>query len=143
MVFNASFNIISIILWRSVLLVEETIVNHRPVATHWQTVSHNVVSNTPRLYNYHTLTTTTTFIVDQAKYEHTERNIQKVEIHCAIGQSQQSSKHMHEARISIIHTVDYFLELTKNIVSTLGCSNTHNNTLQIIQRTIEPRFDLQ
>jgi len=22
--------------------------NHRPVATHWQTLSHNVVSSTPR-----------------------------------------------------------------------------------------------
>jgi hypothetical protein len=36
----------SVILWRSVLLVEETGVhgeNHRPVACHWQTLSHNVV----------------------------------------------------------------------------------------------------
>ena len=35
----------------SVLLVEETGVpreNHRPVASHWQTLSHNVVSSTPR-----------------------------------------------------------------------------------------------
>ena len=47
MVFNATFNIISVISWRSVLLVEETGVpgeNHRPVASHWQTLSHNVVS---------------------------------------------------------------------------------------------------
>jgi hypothetical protein len=32
-------------------LVEETGVpreNHRPVASHWQTLSHNVVSSTPR-----------------------------------------------------------------------------------------------
>ena len=45
------FNNISIILWRSVLLVEETGVpgeNHRPVANHWQTLSHNVASSTPR-----------------------------------------------------------------------------------------------
>jgi len=36
MVFNATFNNISVILWRSVLLVEETGVpkNHRPVASH-------------------------------------------------------------------------------------------------------------
>jgi hypothetical protein len=36
----------------SVLLVEETEVpgeNHRPVAGHWQTLSHNVVSSTPHL----------------------------------------------------------------------------------------------
>ena len=30
--------------WRSVLLVEE---NHQPVASHLQTLSHNVVSSTP------------------------------------------------------------------------------------------------
>jgi hypothetical protein len=42
MVFNATFNNISVISWRSVLLVEETGVpgeNHRPVASHWQTLS--------------------------------------------------------------------------------------------------------
>ena len=43
MVFNATFNNISVILWRSVLLVEETGENHRPVASNWQTLSHNVV----------------------------------------------------------------------------------------------------
>jgi len=43
MVFNATFNNISAILWRSVLLVEETGVpgeNHRPVERHWQTWSY-------------------------------------------------------------------------------------------------------
>jgi hypothetical protein len=46
MVFNATFNNISVILWRSVLLVGETGghgENHRPVVSHWQTLSHNVV----------------------------------------------------------------------------------------------------
>ena len=43
MVFNATFNNISVISWRSVLFVEETGENHRPVASHWQTLSHNVV----------------------------------------------------------------------------------------------------
>jgi len=50
MVFYATFNNISVISWRSVLLVEETGVpgeNHRPVASHWQTFSHNVLSSTP------------------------------------------------------------------------------------------------
>jgi hypothetical protein len=45
-VFNAIFNNISVISWRSVFLVEETGrsgENHRPVAKHWQTLSHNVV----------------------------------------------------------------------------------------------------
>jgi hypothetical protein len=34
MVFNATFNNISIISWRSVLLVEETGENHRPTGSH-------------------------------------------------------------------------------------------------------------
>jgi hypothetical protein len=44
MVFNATFNNISVILWRSVLLMEETGgpgENHRPVASHRQTLSHD------------------------------------------------------------------------------------------------------
>jgi hypothetical protein len=46
MVFHATFNNIAVISWRSVLLVEETRGaggKHRPVAIHWQTLSHNVV----------------------------------------------------------------------------------------------------
>jgi hypothetical protein len=46
MLFNATFNNISVISWRSLLLVKETEVpgeNHRPVASHWQTLSHQVV----------------------------------------------------------------------------------------------------
>ena len=49
--FQQYFSDIPVISWRSVLLVWETEVsgeNHRPVASHWQTVSHNVVSCTPR-----------------------------------------------------------------------------------------------
>jgi hypothetical protein len=52
MVFNATINNILVISWRSVLLVEETGVpgeNHSPAASHWQTLSHNVVSSTPFL----------------------------------------------------------------------------------------------
>jgi hypothetical protein len=51
MVFNATFNNISIVSWRSVLLVEETGVpgeNHRPIVCHWQTLPHNYVPSTPR-----------------------------------------------------------------------------------------------
>jgi hypothetical protein len=50
MVFNTTFNSISVILWQSVLLKEETGVpgeNHWPAASHWQTLSHNVVSSIP------------------------------------------------------------------------------------------------
>jgi len=47
MVFNATFNNISVILWQSVILEEESRVpweNHRPVACHWQTL----LQSTPR-----------------------------------------------------------------------------------------------
>ena len=45
-VFKATFNNISVISWWSVLLVEKTVgpgENHRPVTSHRQTLSHNVV----------------------------------------------------------------------------------------------------
>ena len=51
MVFNATFNNISVTSRRSALLVWETGVpaeNHHSVASHWETLSHNVVSSTPR-----------------------------------------------------------------------------------------------
>jgi len=47
MVFNVTFNNISVISWRSVLLVEETGAlgeNYRPVVRQWPTLSHNIVS---------------------------------------------------------------------------------------------------
>ena len=47
-----TFNNISVISWRPVLLVEETGMpgeNHQPVPSHWQTLSYNVVSSTSRL----------------------------------------------------------------------------------------------
>jgi hypothetical protein len=48
--FNATFNTIIVISWRSVLFMEETGIpgeNHRPVASKWRTLSH-VVSSTSR-----------------------------------------------------------------------------------------------
>ena len=58
MVLNATFNTISVILWWSVLLVEETVVpgeNNRSAASHLQTLSHKVVLSTPRHERYSTL----------------------------------------------------------------------------------------
>ena len=51
LVFYATFNNISVISWRSVLLVEETALpreSHRHGASQWQTSSQNVVSSTSR-----------------------------------------------------------------------------------------------
>jgi hypothetical protein len=50
MVFNATFNNISVILWRSVLLLEIEVPSeiHQSAASYWQTLSHNVASSTPR-----------------------------------------------------------------------------------------------
>ena len=50
MVFNTTCNNISVIWWWSVLLMEKTKVRgdkHRPVLSHYQTLSHNVVLITP------------------------------------------------------------------------------------------------
>ena len=48
MVLNATFNNISVISWRSALLVEKAGENH------WQTLSHMIISSTPRLGGIHT-----------------------------------------------------------------------------------------
>jgi hypothetical protein len=45
-VFNATFSNISVISWRSVLVVEEAGENHRPWASNWQTLS---LANAPFL----------------------------------------------------------------------------------------------
>jgi hypothetical protein len=55
MMLNATFNNISVISWLSVLLQGDARVsgeNHLPVVCHWQTLSHNVVSITPRHEHY-------------------------------------------------------------------------------------------
>ena len=52
LVFNSTFNNISVISWQSVLLVEKMGIqreNHRSGASHWQTLSHSIVSSTPLL----------------------------------------------------------------------------------------------
>ena len=70
-VFNPTFSNISAISWWSVLLVEETGVfkeNHCHVASHWQTLSHNVVSSTHHhiyIYIYSTALKIFTIILKQ------------------------------------------------------------------------------
>jgi len=49
MMFNTTFNNISVISRWSVLLMEVIWENHQPVTSHWQTLSHIVVSSTLRL----------------------------------------------------------------------------------------------
>jgi hypothetical protein len=48
MVLSATFNYISVISCQSVLFVKETRENHRPAVSLLQTLSHNVVTSTPR-----------------------------------------------------------------------------------------------
>jgi hypothetical protein len=58
MVFNATFNNITVTMRQSDLLVEEIGVpgeNHRPLTSHWKSLSHNVVSSTPHLSEIQTL----------------------------------------------------------------------------------------
>jgi hypothetical protein len=49
--FNNTFSNISVISYAVFLLIEETVVpreNHLPAASHWQTLSHNVVLSSTR-----------------------------------------------------------------------------------------------
>jgi hypothetical protein len=83
-VFYATFNNISAISWWSVLFMEETGgpgENHRPVATHLQTLSHDVVSSAPR----------------HAKSEIRTRNV--------IGDRSAKDHDHHFARIKLIQVV--------------------------------------
>ena len=55
MVFNVTYNNISVISWRSVYLEEETRIlgeNYRPVSSRLHTLSHNAASSTPRQERY-------------------------------------------------------------------------------------------
>ena len=79
MVFNGTFSYIMVI----ILLLEETGIpeeKHQPATSHWQTLSHNVVSSTPRLsgirthnvsddnkFNYHMIMTMTAPVILQVK----------------------------------------------------------------------------
>jgi hypothetical protein len=48
-VFNATFKNLPVLSWQSIFFffVEQTGENHWPTASHWHTLSHNVVSSTP------------------------------------------------------------------------------------------------
>jgi hypothetical protein len=83
MMFNATFNNISVISWRLVLLVKETGVpreNHRPVASHWQTLSHNAEFTNIFLNIYvMTLAEDTRIYVSLTVREMHEKNPRKLE----------------------------------------------------------------
>jgi hypothetical protein len=69
-VFKITFNNMSVISLRSVLLMEEIGVpreNHRPAASHWQTLSHNVVSNTWARCEFTTLVVISTDCIGSCK----------------------------------------------------------------------------
>ena len=51
MAFNTNFDNISVISWRSVLLVEETRENHRPAASHWKLYQIHLTINRIRTHN--------------------------------------------------------------------------------------------
>jgi hypothetical protein len=67
MLFNATFNNISAISWRSVLLLEETRVpgwNQRPATSHWQPFSQNVVSEYTSSWAGFELTTSVPVVIN-------------------------------------------------------------------------------
>jgi hypothetical protein len=67
MVFNATFNNISVISWRSVLFVKETGIPgeyHWHVASHWQTLSNNVVLSTCYISPWTEFKLTTLVLID-------------------------------------------------------------------------------
>jgi hypothetical protein len=66
MVFNTTFNNISVTSWGSVLLVEETGESHRHAASHWQTLSHIVVSSWAG-FEFATLAVIITDCIDSCK----------------------------------------------------------------------------
>ena len=80
MVFNATFNNISVKLWRSILLVEETEVpgeNHQPVVSHQQTLSYNVISSTPH-HHLRIKKFTKVFIISRKIPQHNGEKIPKL-----------------------------------------------------------------
>ena len=95
MALNVTFNNISAISRWLALLMEETGVpgeNHRPFASHRQTLSHNVVSITPRLNgirthnfsgdsftsNHHTITTMKPLVIMDRQYKLRDINKNKL-----------------------------------------------------------------
>jgi hypothetical protein len=91
--------LLSVISCLSVLLVEETGENHRPIPFYWQTSSHNVLSSTwtgfelttlvvidadytgSNKSNTHTITTNPTRLTKQYVNQHTETILEKKKKH--------------------------------------------------------------
>ena len=135
MVFNATLNNISVISWRSIFLVEETGVpgeNHRPVASHWQTLSQCCIEYTSTWtgfeltaslvigtdctgsckFNYHTITNLTApgckwrwEIIKH--YTSTQIQVKEQHFYCC------STFHSHSrsSTMRITHTIKYLLNV--------------------------------
>ena len=87
-VFNATSNNISVISWRSVLLVEETGVpeNHRLVTSHWQIVN-------PTTKMYYAITTTTAPLLNGAALIQTKGTFEQLYV---------KSKNWHSIVLDIV-----------------------------------------
>ena len=125
--FNATFNNISVISWRSVLLVEETGANHRPAEGHWKNFitkccigirTHNASGDKS---NYNTITTTSVPVQQRPRQPYikkivfkknvTSKDISamtKIEHHC---EHTKCRKHFHDFIISIKHLHDFIISL--------------------------------
>jgi hypothetical protein len=75
LVFNATFNNISVISWWSVLFVEETggpWENHRPVTSQWQTLSHNRAPDKLRICIFYAMKTSKNACIIRSECTHYE-----------------------------------------------------------------------
>jgi hypothetical protein len=84
MMFNTTFNNISVISWRSVLLLTETGVlgeNLRPVTSHWQTWSHNIFLFARQMLSWCTVLILCQIRWSKSSFRYSRNNNQLFELH--------------------------------------------------------------